>query len=247
VQPLSPLFEQYADLIAALPERSKFSRTELLIPQFRLFEDTGLEIYYAPFDFVNMQAKVAIVGITPGWTQMEIAFRQARAALRNGLTATEASQKAKVEASFAGAMRNNLITMLNEIHLSDALGMKSCENLFSDCSQSLHPTSAIRYPAFVSGRNYTGHTPDLLSNPVLARFIDEMLAPELSSIPDALVIPLGKCVDTVLQHLIKVGVLDAKRCLLGFPHPSGTNGHRRLEFEQGQSMLTRIINRWANM
>ena len=201
MQSLSSLFDQHANLIVALPERDKFNKDELLIPQFQLFKDKSLEIYYAPFDFINAQAKVAIVGITPGWTQMEIAFRQARAALKNGLTASEALQKAKVEASFAGLMRNNLVTMLNEIRLSAALGMKSCDGLFSDCSQFVHLTSVIRYPPFVRGHNYTGHTPDLFSHPALTRFISELLTLELLSMPDALLIPLGKCVDAVLRHL----------------------------------------------
>jgi hypothetical protein len=64
--------------------------------------------------------------------------------------------------------------------------------------------------------------------------------------PHALLIPLGKCVDAVLQHLIEVGVLNGKRCLLGFPHPSGANGHRRPDFKQGQSMFTQVVSNWAN-
>ncbi len=34
-------------------------------------------MYYAAFDHVNEDAKVAVVGITPGWNQMEIAHRAA--------------------------------------------------------------------------------------------------------------------------------------------------------------------------
>ena len=135
----------------------------------------------------------------------------------------------------------------NEIRLSAALGMKSCDELFSDCSQFVHLTSVIRYPTFVRGRNYTGQTPDLFSHPVLTRFIADLLPPELRSMPDALLIPLGKCVDAVLRHLIKIGVLDDERCLLGFPHPSGLNVHRRQDFKQGQRMLTQIVRRWAEV
>lgn len=239
-------FERYADAIVALPERDEFNKTDLLVPQFQLFKDQNLEIYYAPFDFINTQAKVAIVGITPGWTQMEIAFRQARTALRNGLTISAALQEAKGKASFAGTMRKNLVSMLDETRLQKALGLESCDSMFGNSDRFLHTTSAIRYPAFVLGRNYTGHSPRLLSTPVLARFVEQVLAPELSLLPEALVVPLGKCVDAVLRSLIQVGVLKAKRCLLGFPHPSGTNGHRRTEFEQGRNMFIQIIDGWAN-
>lgn len=240
------LFERYADVIAALPERDEFSRADLLVPEFRLVKDKSLEIYYAPLDFINTQAKVAVVGITPGWTQMEIAFRQASAALRDGLTASEALQQAKMEASFAGSMRKNLVSMLNETPLQEVLGLDSCESLFGDSSRFLHTTSAVRYPAFVRGGNYTGHSPELLSNSELTRFVEEVLTPELSSLPRALIVPLGKCVDAVLRSLVQVGVLNAKRCLLGFPHPSGVNGHRRIEFEQGRKTFSQIIDGWAS-
>lgn len=238
------LFERYADAIANLPERDKLSKTDLLIPEFRLVHDKSVEIYYAPFDFINTQAKVAVVGITPGWTQMEIGFRQARAALRDGQSASEASRRAKAAASFAGTMRKNLVKMLDQTGLPKHLRLDSCERLFGDARLLLHCTSVVHYPVFVYGRNYSGHSPDLLSTPVLRRFVDEVLAAEFRATPDVLVIPLGKCVDTVLKHLIRTGALNAQRCLLGFPHPSGANGHRRTEFEKGLNGFTQIIDRW---
>jgi len=226
-------FERYANAIAALPERGEFDKSDLLIPEFRLFKGKSLEIYCAPFDFINVKARVAIVGITPGWTQMELAFSHARSALKNGLSPNEALQEAKRAASFAGSMRNNLVKMLDGIGLQKALGLESCVSLFGDAGEFLHTTSAIRYPTFARGRNYTGHSPELLFHPMLVRFVQHVLAPELGSMRGALVIPLGKCVDAVLDSLVRAGALDAKACLLGFPHPSGANGHRRAEFEQG--------------
>jgi hypothetical protein len=238
------LFERFADDIVALPERDEFSKADLLIPKFRLVKDNSLEIYYAPFDFINTYAKVAVVGITPGWTQMEIAFRQARAALRGGLSAIETLRRAKVDASFAGTMRKNLVKMLDEAGLSKRLKLDTCERLFGDARHLLHTTSVVRYPAFVNGRNYSGHSPEMLRTPELCRFVDEVLPAEFRVMPDALIIPLGKCVDTVLKHLIHTGVLDARRCLLGFPHPSGANGHRKTEFEQGLKQFTQGVDGW---
>ena len=84
----------------------------LCTPTFRLYSDGDTEVFYAPFDSVNMSAKVAVVQITPGFQQMEIAFRSARAALVNGETGVEACRQAKAQASFAGPMRRNLISML---------------------------------------------------------------------------------------------------------------------------------------
>ena len=32
-----------------------------------MHQEEGLAVYYAPFDYVTEGAKVAVVGITPGW------------------------------------------------------------------------------------------------------------------------------------------------------------------------------------
>jgi len=131
----------------------------LSTPTFRLYANGTVEMFYAPFDSVNTSAKVAVVGITPGFQQMEIGFRIARAALAEGESGTEACSQAKAHSSFAGTMRRNLISMLADIRLHGALGIPSPAMLFDGCRYLLHTTSAIRYPVFVRGANYTGHTP----------------------------------------------------------------------------------------
>lgn len=45
-----------------------------------------MEIYYAPHnETINQNAKVFIVGITPGWTQTNIAYKTAHEGLINKL------------------------------------------------------------------------------------------------------------------------------------------------------------------
>jgi hypothetical protein len=72
-----PLFARFADSIRSLPPLAKYGPEHLCTPTFRLYSDRRIELFYAPFDFVNTSAKVALVGITPGFHQMEIAFRTA--------------------------------------------------------------------------------------------------------------------------------------------------------------------------
>ena len=54
----------------------------------------------------------------------------------------------------------------------------------------------MRYPVFVGGENYTGRSPGLVRNDILRRYVREVLASELAAIPEALVIPLGKAVNS---------------------------------------------------
>jgi hypothetical protein len=97
-------FGRFRDAIRDLPAR--IDRTLLLSDTFRLFSDQQLSIFYAPFDRVNTRARLAIVGVTPGWTQMEIGYRTARQGLLEGAEDDEILANAKRAASFAGSMRN---------------------------------------------------------------------------------------------------------------------------------------------
>ena len=58
-------------------------------------------------------------------------------------------------------MRKNLVKMLDETGLPNQLRLDSCERLFGDVRQLLHTTSVVRYTAFVCGKNYSGHSPDM--------------------------------------------------------------------------------------
>ena len=237
-------FERFADRIKALPQRGEYTKSDLLTNQFRLYEDDSLAIYYAPFDYVNSAAQVVIVGITPGWTQMELSYREARLALLEGAPSDEVNRRAKAHARFAGRMRSNLIQMLDDIGLHRSLELQTCKELFDSASAQLHSTSAIRYPVFVDGRNYTGHRPKLLRTPVLWDFIHTCLKDELTQVPNALVIPLGGSVDAAIEDLINSGTLDRRRCLTGFPHPSPGNGHRVRLFSERRDALSRDVVAW---
>lgn len=55
---------------------------------------------------------------------------------------------------------------------------------------------------------------------------------------------MGQTVSDLLENLVDQGVLTASRCLLGFPHPSGANGHRKRQFAERREMLKRKANEW---
>ena len=238
------LFERFADPIKALPQCEQFSKNHLHNDQFRLYASGSLAIYYAPLDYITADAKVVLVGITPGWTQMEYAYQEARRALLEEAPMDEVCRRAKTRASFAGQMRSNLIQMLDDIDLHQALSLRTCAELFEPGSVQLHATSALRYPVFVNGKSHSGHRPTLLREPVLRDIIHTDLTEELAQVPDALVIPLGRCVNAVVEDLVGNDMLDRRRCLIGFPHPSGLNGHRVVQFSEKRLELSRAVKDW---
>ncbi|MFD0590414.1 uracil-DNA glycosylase family protein [Paenibacillus sp. GCM10027627] len=227
-----------------------WKREDLLIPELLLEREKDLELYYAPYDYVNPAAKVMIVGITPGFTQMSLSIQTAKQDLASASPLSDIDRRAKIEASFAGSMRVHLIAMLNELGLPSMLGLRDSSDLFGPYRELIHTTSVIRYPLFRKGDNYTGHQPKMLSSALIRKYAMTGFANELAAVSDAVVIPLGKSVAEVLGAIalederFQDGALQ-QRCLFGFPHPSGANGHRKKQFEalkeEHRSTLSKIL------
>jgi hypothetical protein len=217
------LLERYSTLLRS--RHAEFLHGQALPPELLLAEDRNLQIYYAPFDFVNPTAKVVLVGITPGLQQAVNALNAARQGFLRDASTEEVARVAKSTGSFSGPMRRNLVDMLNYIGLDRALGLPSCEALFSAAVDKVHFTSMLRYPVFASGKDYNG-SPAVLGHPLLEGQVREFFARELVQLRHAVIVPLGPKVQEVVTWLAGQGVIDEGRVLSGMPHPSGANAER---------------------
>jgi hypothetical protein len=234
----------FAPRIAALPPGERLTKADLLIPDLLLHEAGRLAIYYAPFDYVNPAARVVLVGIAPGFRQMEIALRGARDLLGAGEELTVVAERVKYLASFAGPIRRFLVQMLDGIGLAQALGITTCADLYGARHDLLHTTAAVRHPVFVGGKDWNGHTPPARRNPLLVRYVREDMRAELAAVPNALVLTLGRCAEDAVRLLLDEGGLELARCLIGLPHPSGANGRRYVQYAQVRDDLTRRVAAW---
>jgi len=237
-------FDRFRDTLAALPLKPRYEKSDLLIDSFLLFKDRGLDVYYAPFHYLNRAARVVLVGITPGFTQAELAFRTARSWLDRGLSDEELFHRIETTASFGGPMRRNLVGMLNNIDLQGHLALTSCDKLFEQGSRLVHFTSVVSAPIFKNGENYNGTSPRLLDVPSLKDWVLNNLTEEIDALPSALVIPLGKVADEAMTFLKQLGKIDAGRCLEHFPHPSPASGRRKPLFAAGQQNWKEQIRKW---
>ena len=235
----------YAEIIKKLPLKDKYTKEELLIEDLLIDKEKNIEIYYAPHnEYINPKAKVLIVGITPGFIQMSTAIAAARKELENNDNIEEIQYKCKVAGRFSGSLRKNIINMLDEIELNEAIGLESCSELFSDKDYLLHTVSLIPYSVFVKGRNYTGHTPKLIKSEFLMKYVYENFIDEFNSLKDVFVIPLGTAVEEVLNELINKGILKEEQVLKGFPHPSGANVNRISQLENNKMSMMNIIKNY---
>ncbi|MBE1443774.1 hypothetical protein [Paenibacillus sp. OAS669] len=236
--PFPTQLQRYKQAILSLPKDTVLTKGELLTEEFLVDRDGKLEMYYAPHnEYRTPSAAVAIVGLTPGWAQMRIAIQEARIGLEEGLPDAEICKRAKDAARFAGTMRSELIRMLDALELHHHLQIPSCESLFQEHQELLHSTALLRYPVFTDKNNYSGTRPELMSNEFLRNHALSSIREEMDIMNRALVIPLGKRVEEVLQLLVNEGKLKGVQCLWGFPHPSGANGHRHQQFAEHQEAM----------
>ena len=242
--PLAPSeLARLTEAIRALPP-GDLTPAHATSEEFRLFGTWDLAAYYAPLDYVEPGARVVVVATAPPLAYAITAHMAARDALWSGLRREEAWHRAAIAARPSGTFRTNLVNMLDGLGLADALGVASLRGELDGGSGRVHFTYCVRYPVLVNDLDYGGRRPRLLRYPPLRRFVDEVLAPELAQIPDAIVIPVGRVAGEAVATLIDDGRVELARCLLGVPNPSGANGHREDDYERSREELRLQLSAW---
>lgn len=238
---------EYIDLVRKLPLKNKYTKEELLINDFLIESKNNIEIYYAPHnEYINYKAKILIVGITPGFQQMNDSIAMARKCIEIDENLESIKYKCKVAGRFSGSLRNNIISMLDEIGLNSIIKIESSSELFKEKDYLLHTISLIPYPVFVNGKNFSGHTPRLIKSDFLMKYVYENFLDEVNKLGDVMIIPLGKAVEEVLIYLKNNGELKGSHIVYGFPHPSGANAHRFSQLRDNKSNMKLIMEEFFN-
>jgi hypothetical protein len=209
----------------------KINKSTVTNKNFLIKREDNIEIYYAPFDYINSKAKIMIVGITPGLQQMLQSFE----AVNEGRSLKEV----KDLSSFKGSMRTTLIKYLDALNINKKLRIKSCESLFNINSKYLHSTSLIKYPVFDKGRNYSGS--GLLKKKILLDFLEAHFVKELKKLDKTIIIPLGNTVSSTIDYLNNEFKLNLKCFLKGFPHPSGLNVRKDIQFKENKIRMLNLL------
>lgn len=218
------LFQQFSTVISKLSD-SELDGGPSLTSKLRIAHEGAIEVCYAPFEHINSEARVVIVGITPGRTQMVNAIKEARRQLERGASSEAVLAAAKKTGAFSGPMRPNLVHLLDHIGLNRWLKLKSCDELFNSAAHLVQTTSVLRNPVFVNGENYNG-TPNMTRHPLLRDQLLTHFGEDAKALPNAVFIPLGDKVAEALHFVADKGLLDQSRILDGLPHPSGANAER---------------------
>lgn len=218
------LLHKFAPVIRSLSD-AELSGAPSLYNKLTLAQEGELQVCYAPFEYINPRARIVIVGITPGHTQMLNSLKELRHQLDQGANETFALKAAKCTGAFSGAMRPNLTGLLDTIGIHKWLGISSCTELFQSASDLVQTTSVLRNPVFLKGENYNG-TPSMTKSAFLQKQMTTYFAEDIATLPSAVFVPLGDKVAEALHFLSEKGLIDRSRILDGLPHPSGANAER---------------------
>ena len=235
----STLFSRFASVIKT------HAIEELTQSDLLLLKTLGpVQSFYAPFEAINHDAKVVIVGICPGQQQWRNALIAAKDGVEQQLSEENILKLAKNSGAFSGPIRKNLTQLLDHIGLQNQLGIQTTAELFSNHQDMVQMCSVLQQCILVNGKNYAGSTPAMLKNELLKQHIDDYFIPMIQQLPNAIYIPLGKGVDEVLNYVSSLGYFNDQQILAGLPHPSGANAERIKYFlgEKPRDQLSRQTN-----
>jgi hypothetical protein len=220
-------------MISDIKKLNKIDKDSVISKTFLLSKEGNIEIYYAPFDYINPKAKIVIIGITPGLQQMIQSFQ----AIKDGKSLREV----KDLSSFKGSMRTTLVKFLDELKINKILKIQSCESLFNLNNKYLHSSSLVKYPVFDKGKNYSGV--NILKKKILLDFIEDNFLKELEIFQGSIIVPLGNAVSSTIDYLNIKHQLKLKCFLKGFPHPSGLNARKNIQFKENREEMCRLLTR----
>lgn len=222
------MFTRYAPLLRDMTDAElmrEIDAPERFLLSSEIVGSKRLDIAYAPFNDANANARLVLIGLTPGRQQMRNALMEARRSLQAGSSESVALAAAGSFASFSGPMRNNLVAMLDFIGVNRLLCVRSTSTLWDGNTSLVHFTSVCRNPVFVDGKNYSG-APPVLSTPALRHQVESGFVPEVEHLRHSIFVPLGSEVGNVVEFAAAEAGLDQNRVLTGMPHPSGANAER---------------------
>lgn len=169
------------------------------------------------FDYVNKDAEVMILGITPGPNQavdVEDAKRLSKKELKR-------------KYAFSGTlMRKNLIDELNYILLNEFLKIKDCKSLWEDDFSRVEMTSLLKNAVYKNNESKTpfNETQKINNNEQLKNEFENGFKKDCGKYKNLrIIIALGKKIKIIIDKLQKEGIIDKSVKILSIPHPSGGN------------------------
>jgi len=175
-------------------------------------DDSQISFTLTCFGYVNKDARVVLVGITPGNTQLQ------------GNRAGKSPREIKRENAFAGGMRKNLVRMLDCIGINGVLGISTCATLWDYDFDKVEMTSLLKDATYYKGKMFNNASA-IFRSVKLTQALNDGFAKDCRKYTSAVAfVALGDGVGSVLSKLKSDGVIHCE--VITIPHPSGANAGR---------------------
>jgi hypothetical protein len=219
---LSTSFTKYRPAIERLPEGTAQHPT-LVHAELR-----RRRLYYTPFEHRNLDARLVVVGITPGPKQLRAAYQTVREMV--GRPDAAVLNAAKRQGAFGGkAVRPNLVRMLNHFKVARQLGLANASDLWESGWDDFHATSVVPHAAFViktsgSEKPFAGSFDEVRSNDVLNECFEQDFLPTVRAMNrNAIWVGLGPTPKEALDWCVTEGLLRTDQ-VVTLAHPSSNSG-----------------------
>lgn len=209
-----------------------YGKAGVISGEFDLGHDGVYRLQYIPFEHVNTEARLVIVGITPGPTQLELAYETAQRLLQAGMPTSKILLEVKRIGAFGGkAMRPNLLKMLRYFRFDHLLGIKDVASLWGENAHLLHSTSVVPHAAFKSGKMFAGTFTEVIESNLLRECFNDCFVSTVREInSEAYFVGLGPCPREALDWCVQKGCLRRDQVLGAFCHPSSQGGSKTRYF-----------------
>jgi hypothetical protein len=184
------------------------------------------ELFYTPFESVNGNAQLVLVGITPGQNQLKLSYDAVRALAAAGKSDDSILHQTKAANSFGGkSMRPNLLRMMNALRFDALLGISDVAELWGVRADLLHATSVVPHAAFRRKKMFGGSFAEVLASPPMREcFEQDFVASLVRLSPGAVYVALGPTPLAALDWCVEQGHLGHRQILGAFAHPSSSSG-----------------------
>lgn len=193
---------------------------------FTLGTESRYQLQYIPFEHINRDARLVVVGITPGMNQLRLAYEAAKVGLNADWGIEKTLKYIKQQGAFGGsAMRPNLLKMLRHFDFEHLLEIGDVTSLWGSNSHLLQTTSVVPHAAFKAGKMFAGSFGEVMRSRLLRECFEESFVPTLAELsPDAMYVGLGPCPLDALKWCADRGLIKRSQLLGAFCHPSGSGG-----------------------
>jgi hypothetical protein len=222
-------------------------------------EDPRYRVQYIPFEYVNIDARLVMVGITPGNNQIDGTYATLNQRATSGEAKEDILRAIKRDNSFGGkGMKPNLRKMMRHFKFEKFVGVSDVEELWGKSHHLFQASSVVPNAAFKSAKKdgvqvwkmFPGSFEEVMGVQMLRQQFENAFAPSVRSMnPQALYVGLEPTPNDALQYCVDKGYIRQDQFLGSLAHPSSSNGSQvgyylrevaRSDFNPRDPVLSRV-------